>query len=127
MFEVETEDEGPCITFVHPWTARECVATEGDWHHERSAALRQAERKRRCELRQLISRAEVLNDLIIQEYEVGDIKRGKLRHPRARSLELKRYMDREGSESHWGDRELPTNAEIMSAEMSEEGGCATDA
>jgi hypothetical protein len=72
-------------------------------------------------MRQLLSRATTLNNLIIQEYEVRDIEKGKLRHPRARALELKRYMDREGSEAHWGDRELASDAKIMSAEMSEEG------
>ena len=120
LFEVETSDEGPCITFVHPWTGRECVATEGDWHANRHVALRQAEKKRHMEMRLLVSRLEALNNYLIREYEARDLTNGKLQNPTAAALQLKRCMDREGAENHWGDRGVPSDADIIGTETGEE-------
>jgi hypothetical protein len=108
IFEIETEDAGPCITFIHPWTGRECVATGGDWHEDRWAALRQAEHKRHGEMRLLVSRMGALNDLAIQEYEIHDFNNGKrpIRTPSESYLKLKRDLARPGMEEHWGDSEL---------------------
>lgn len=108
IFEIEAEPNDGWVSFTHPWTGRSAGAGPGDWHKDRWGALRQAETKRKNEIRILVDRLKAMNNRKIQEYDLRDLNNPAkpLRDPPEEILSVKRGMYRKGMERIWGDADL---------------------
>jgi len=122
IFEIEVEPNDQWVAFRHPWTGKDTAAGPGDWHEDRWGALRQAENKRRHEMRLLLGRLAAMNNRKVQEYELRDLNNPKkpLREPPEDILTVKRAMARPGMEHQWGDSDLPPKR-VNATDANEEG------